>query len=104
MKRLMISSLAVFSLQMAGCGAGMEESETQTPPTPAVDDTTQQGPIGGRLYGTREHYYADRSMTVLVGIREWGCQYRPIDINWGETSSYFLTSKILCAQEPQQVQ
>lgn len=103
MKRLMISSLAVFSLQMAGCGAGMEERESQGPSTPAVDDTTQLGPIGGLQYGTHVSYYTDSSKTVRVGIREWGCPPSTDLINWGETSAYSDTWKFLCAQEPPQV-
>ncbi|MBZ4333410.1 MULTISPECIES: hypothetical protein [unclassified Corallococcus] len=104
MKRLLISSLAVLSLQLAACGAGMEEGEGQTPPAPAVDDTTQLGPIGGLQYGTHVSYYTDSSKTVLVGEREWGCPPSTYLINWGATSAYSLTWKFLCAQEPQQVQ
>ncbi|RKH72945.1 hypothetical protein [Corallococcus aberystwythensis] len=102
LKRLLVSSLAVLSLQLAGCGGGMEEGEVQTPPTPVTDDKTQAGPINGLRYGTHVTYYSDSTRTTVVGMREWGCSSATSLINWGEESGYESTWKFICAQEPQE--
>ncbi|RKH36948.1 hypothetical protein [Corallococcus sicarius] len=98
MKRLLISSLAVLALQLAGCGGGMEEGEAQTPSAPVADDKTQAGPIGGPFYGTHTSYFSDSARTNLVGVREWGCSSATYLINWGTDVGYESTFKFLCAQ------
>ncbi|MFB1478742.1 hypothetical protein [Corallococcus sp. RDP092CA] len=101
MRRLLLSSLAVLSLQSVACGAGAEEAETQAPPAAVADDKTQLGPINGLKYGTHVTYYSDSTHTVEVGMAEWGCPPSTYLVNWGVESGYSSTWKFLCAMEPQ---
>ncbi|RKH13313.1 hypothetical protein D7V97_05935 [Corallococcus sp. CA053C] len=103
MKRLLISSLAVLALQLAGCGGGVEADESQSPSTPVADDKTQLTPVGGggNTYGTHVNYYSDATRTTLVGIRESGCSSATPLTNWGVVSSYSTTWKFVCAVAPQ---